>query len=87
MCVCVHLSCLFLVLADMGSGQVDDSVQSTDGQQQPSLNTTRLLDKYLPETDLVLHIGDISYANGYSSVVSSRAAAGSTYMARENRDT
>ncbi|CAI8008592.1 Probable inactive purple acid phosphatase 27 [Geodia barretti] len=68
MCVCVHLSCLFLVLADMGSGQVDDSVQSTDGQQQPSLNTTRLLDKYLPETDLVLHIGDISYANGYSSV-------------------
>ena len=83
MCVCVHLSCLFLVLADMGSGQVDDSVQSTDGQQQPSLNTTRLLDKYLPETDLVLHIGDISYANGYSSVVSSRAAAGSTFMARD----
>ena len=54
----------------MGSGQVDDSVQATSSQQQPALNTTRLLNKYLQDTDLVLHIGDISYANGYSSVVS-----------------
>ena len=57
-------------LSDMGNGQPDDSQQATSKQQQPALNTTQLLNKYLSDTDLVLHIGDISYANGYSSVVS-----------------
>ena len=54
----------------MGNGQIDDSQQATKKQQQPALNTTRLLNQYINKTDLVLHIGDISYANGYGSVVS-----------------
>ena len=57
-----------LLFVDMGNGQVDDSQQVTK-EQQPALNTTRLLNQYLDKTDLVLHIGDTSYANGYASVV------------------
>ena len=39
-------------------------------QQPASLNTTRLVQNRMNVTDLVLHIGDISYARGYASVVS-----------------
>ena len=68
--VCYIYSPVFVSCADMGNGQQDDSQQATSKQQQPALNTTRLLNKYLSDTDLVLHIGDISYADGYSPVVS-----------------
>ena len=53
----------------MGMGQVDGSLQPIH-EQYPSLNTTRLVIKELDQTDLVLHIGDISYARGYAAVVS-----------------
>ncbi len=53
----------------MGNGQPDDSRQVVTGQQ-PALNTTKLVLGQLYRTDLVLHIGDISYARGYASVVS-----------------
>ena len=55
---------------DMGQGQPDDSTQPIVGQL-PSLNTTRLIQKELDRTDVVLHIGDISYARGYAGVVCS----------------
>ena len=55
--------------ADMGTGQLDGSQQALDNEQ-PALNTSHLVFKQLDQTDLVLHIGDISYANGYASVVS-----------------
>ena len=54
----------------MGVGQPDDSRQ-IDPSQQPALNTTRLVLQQLDQTDLVLHIGDISYARGYAGIVSS----------------
>ena len=53
----------------MGNGQVDDSLQIITAQQ-PALNTTNLISSQIDQTDLVLHIGDISYARGYASVVS-----------------
>ena len=53
----------------MGNGQPDDSIQVEHPGQQPALNTTRLVLNQINETDLVLHIGDISYARGYASVV------------------
>ena len=52
----------------MGNGQPDDSRQVITGEQ-PALNTTKLVVNQLNQTDLVLHIGDISYARGYASVV------------------
>ena len=60
----------FATLLDMGNGQPDDSIQ-VDAGQQPALNTTRLVLNQINETDLVLHIGDISYARGYAGVVRS----------------
>jgi len=57
-----------VVYGDMGSGQVDQSLQVIHAQQ-PALNTTRLVLNQIDQTDLVLHIGDISYARGYASVV------------------
>lgn len=53
---------------DMGVGQADQSLQVIRAQQ-PALNTTRLVLNQINQTDLVLHIGDISYARGYASVV------------------
>jgi len=54
----------------MGNGQEDDSQQIINPSQQPALNTTRLVLNQIDQTDLVLHIGDISYARGFASVVS-----------------
>lgn len=56
------------MILDMGTGQYDDSMQAKE-QQQPALNTTRLVMGQLNQTDFVLHVGDISYAEGYASVV------------------
>ena len=57
----------FIAFGDMGNGQEDDSRQVVHGQQ-PSLNTTRRVKGEISSTDVVLHIGDISYARGYASV-------------------
>ncbi|KAL5489146.1 hypothetical protein EMCRGX_G018204 [Ephydatia muelleri] len=56
-----------VVYGDMGNGQVDNSLQIMTAQQ-PALNTTNLIYSQIDQTDLVLHIGDISYARGYASV-------------------
>ena len=53
----------------MGTAELDDSRQNIS-PEQPAINTTRLLNKYRNETDVVLHIGDISYAEGYAATVS-----------------
>ena len=64
----VHLLILSLSL-DMGNGHEDGTWQVI--RQQPgALNTSRMLKGLVPETDLVFHIGDISYARGYANVVS-----------------
>ena len=41
--------------------------------QPDSFNTTRMIRKQIENIDFVLHIGDISYARGFSAVVSSSA--------------
>lgn len=56
-----------IAYGDMGNGQQDDSRQVITAQQ-PSLNTTRNVEGELSSTDVVMHIGDISYARGYASV-------------------
>ena len=65
MCVCV----CSLFFTDMGQGQRDDTQQPKTGQF-PSLNTTRLVQGEASKANLILHIGDISYARGYAGVVS-----------------
>ena len=61
--------CVSFNILDMGTAEMDDSRQIV-APEQPAINTTRLLNKYLAETDVVLHIGDISYAEGYAATVS-----------------
>ena len=51
----------------MGNGMVDESLQHWE--QQPSLKTTKLISQRISETDIVLHIGDMSYAVGYAAEV------------------
>ena len=53
----------------MGEAQNDGSLQPIYSQV-PSLQTTHLVESDMPMIDLVLHIGDISYARGYVGVVS-----------------
>ena len=55
-------------LLDMGEAQVDDTCQ-IEAAQLPALNTTKLIEQEMKERDLLLHIGDISYARGYAGVV------------------
>jgi hypothetical protein len=49
---------------DMGNGMVDGSLQHWE--QQASLDTTRQIYKHINDTDVLFHIGDISYAVGYA---------------------
>ena len=54
---------------DMGNGHIDGTWQVI--RQQPgALETTAVLKELVNDTDLVFHIGDISYARGYANVVS-----------------
>lgn len=55
-----------IIFGDMGKGERDGSNEYND-YQPGSLNTTDQLIKDLNNTDIVFHIGDISYANGYLS--------------------
>ncbi|MED6195884.1 putative inactive purple acid phosphatase 27 [Stylosanthes scabra] len=55
-----------VVFGDMGKGERDGSNEYND-YQPGSLNTTDQLIKDLENIDIVLHIGDITYANGYIS--------------------
>ncbi|XP_072951261.1 probable inactive purple acid phosphatase 1 [Typha angustifolia] len=55
-----------VIFGDMGKAEEDGSNEYNDFQPG-SLNTTYQLIKDLKNIDMVLHIGDISYANGYLS--------------------
>ena len=52
----------------MGNGQPDYSWQ-LKGNALSAWNTTQRVLSQIDQTDVVLHIGDISYAMGYASVV------------------
>lgn len=54
-----------VALGDMGHGEYDDT-REVHKLEQPALNTTRLIGKELNHTDFVLHVGDISYADGFA---------------------
>lgn len=55
-----------IVFGDMGKGERDGSNEYSN-YQPGSLNTTDQLIKDLKNIDIVFHIGDICYANGYIS--------------------
>ena len=54
----------------MGHGEFDDTRQVLK-HEQPSLNTTKNLIKEMDTHDLIIDVGDISYADGYEPIVSS----------------
>ena len=53
---------------DMGVGQMDQSMQVYH-DQQAALDTMHRVLNQINQTNLVLQLGDISYARGYASVV------------------
>ncbi|KAF2325450.1 hypothetical protein GH714_028783 [Hevea brasiliensis] len=55
-----------VIFGGMGKGEVDGSSEYNDFQPG-SLNTTKQLIRELNNIDIVFHIGDICYANGYLS--------------------
>ncbi|XP_022135474.1 nucleotide pyrophosphatase/phosphodiesterase-like isoform X2 [Momordica charantia] len=55
-----------IIFGDMGKGQRDGSNEYSN-YQPGALNTTDQLIKDLNNIDIVFHIGDLSYANGYLS--------------------
>ncbi|XP_006402109.2 probable inactive purple acid phosphatase 27 isoform X1 [Eutrema salsugineum] len=55
-----------IIFGDMGKGERDGSNEYND-YQPGSLNTTDQVIKDLKNIDIVFHIGDITYANGYIS--------------------
>ncbi|KAK4766859.1 hypothetical protein SAY86_014610 [Trapa natans] len=55
-----------IIFGDMGKAERDGS-NEYNNYQPGSLNTTDRLIEDLSNIDIVLHIGDISYANGYIS--------------------
>ncbi|KAK9191594.1 hypothetical protein WN943_020207 [Citrus x changshan-huyou] len=55
-----------VIFGDMGKDEADGSNEYNDFQYA-SLNTTRQLIQDLKNIDIVFHIGDICYANGYIS--------------------
>ncbi|KGN63484.1 nucleotide pyrophosphatase/phosphodiesterase [Cucumis sativus] len=55
-----------IIFGDMGKGQRDGSNEFSN-YQPGALNTTDQLIKDLNNIDIVFHIGDMSYANGYLS--------------------
>lgn len=56
------------IIKDLGHGEFDDSRQVLK-LEQPSINTTRHLVSEMGRHDLVLHVGDLSYADGYEPIV------------------
>ncbi len=56
----------------MGCGEKDDSFFIKEDIQPESMNTTDLIYKMVDNISFVFHIGDMSYARGFSAVVSSR---------------
>lgn len=54
----------------MGCGEVDESFFIKEDIQPDSLNTTNLIYQMIDDISFVFHIGDMSYARGFSAVVS-----------------
>lgn len=52
----------------MGCGEEDGSYR--EQLFNPSMNTTARIKQELDKVDFVLHIGDMSYAQGYAAIVS-----------------
>ena len=64
---------ILIILLDMGCGEVDDAFFIKEDIQPDSMNTTSLIySDHLDGLSFAFHIGDMSYARGFSSVVSSR---------------
>ncbi|WVZ90906.1 LOW QUALITY PROTEIN: hypothetical protein U9M48_037160 [Paspalum notatum var. saurae] len=55
-----------VVFGDMGKAEIDGS-DEYGNYEQASLNTTKQIINDLENIDMVIHIGDLSYANGYLS--------------------
>ncbi|KAI3861808.1 hypothetical protein MKX03_027413, partial [Papaver bracteatum] len=55
-----------VIFGDMGKAEADGS-NEYNNYQPGSLNTTREIIRDLSNTDIVFHIRDICYANGYLS--------------------
>ena len=57
---------------DMGCWEEDGSVFLLNNIQPDSFNTTHMILKQMDRgnIDFILHLGDLSYARGFSSVVS-----------------
>uniref|UniRef100_A0A0A9ENA2 Purple acid phosphatase n=1 Tax=Arundo donax TaxID=35708 RepID=A0A0A9ENA2_ARUDO len=55
-----------VIFGDMGKAEIDGS-DEYGNYEQASLSTTKQITKDLENIDMVIHIGDISYANGYLS--------------------
>uniref|UniRef100_A0A0E0FDF3 Multifunctional fusion protein n=1 Tax=Oryza meridionalis TaxID=40149 RepID=A0A0E0FDF3_9ORYZ len=55
-----------VIFGDMGKAEIDGS-DEYGNYEQASLYTTNQLIKELDSIDMVIHIGDLSYANGYLS--------------------
>ena len=51
----------------MGCGEIDGSFR--EQLYNPSINTTDRLMEELYRTDFLMHIGDMSYAQGYAAIV------------------
>lgn len=52
----------------MGCGEIDGSYR--EQLFNPSMNTTYRMKGELDNVDFVMHIGDMSYAQGYAAIVS-----------------
>ena len=52
----------------MGHGAFDDTRQVLK-LEQPSIETTKQLVSKMDSHDLLLHVGDLSYADGYEPIV------------------
>lgn len=60
-----------MCLLDMGCGEVDDGFFIKEDIQPDSMNTTNLIySDHMDDLSFVFHIGDMSYARGFSAVVS-----------------
>ncbi len=55
----------------MGHGSMDDSQEIHDNEP-PSLLTTKQLVANAEDYDFVMHVGDISYAEGFGGSVSKK---------------
>ena len=83
-CMLIMYVCKYVYIArfslfpDMGVGQVDQSMQVYH-DQQAALDTMHRVLNQINQINLVLQLGDISYARGYASVVRRLKAISSSH--------